>query len=139
MTELFGDTAYWAGLLIPNDSLHAVSVLGDNALDKNERIVTTDLVLVEFLNYMCGLGSEARIIAGKTWTKISSSPSVLLIHSTEVLLQKAVELYTASDDKRWSLTDCASFIVMRESKIQDALTYDRHFEQAGFRALLRSE
>jgi predicted nucleic acid-binding protein len=139
MIELFGDTAYWAGLLIPNDSLHAVSVMWDNALDKNERIVTTDLVLVEFLNYMCGLGSESRIIAGKTWAKISSSSSVLVIPTTEALLQKAVDLYTLADDKRWSLTDCASFIVMRERKIQDALTYDRHFEQAGFHALLRAE
>lgn len=37
----------------------------------------------------------------------------------------------------WSLTDCSSFIVMEERGLADAMTADRHFEQAGFRALLR--
>ena len=35
------------------------------------------------------------------------------------------------------LTDCISFVVMAEHGITDALTGDHHFEQAGFRALLK--
>ena len=35
------------------------------------------------------------------------------------------------------LTDCISFVVMEERGITDALAYDQHFVQAGFRALLR--
>ena len=42
-------------------------------------------------------------------------------------------------DQHWSLTDCASFIVMEERGISEALAYDRDFEQAGFTALLRHE
>jgi predicted nucleic acid-binding protein len=37
------------------------------------------------------------------------------------------------------LTDCISFEVMRSAQATDALTYDQHFEQAGFRALLRGK
>lgn len=33
--------------------------------------------------------------------------------------------------------DCASFLVMEELDITEALAYDRDFEQAGFVALLR--
>jgi uncharacterized protein len=40
-------------------------------------------------------------------------------------------------DKEWSLTDCISFAAMREENLTEALTGDRHFEQAGFRALLK--
>ena len=40
-------------------------------------------------------------------------------------------------DKDWSLTDCISFIVMRDRRIVEALTGDHHFEQAGFVALLK--
>jgi uncharacterized protein len=36
----------------------------------------------------------------------------------------------------YSFTDCTTFVLMRELRIQEALTSDRHFEQAGFRALL---
>ena len=39
-------------------------------------------------------------------------------------------------DKDCSLTDCVSFVIMREAGLQEALTGDRHFEQAGFQALL---
>jgi predicted nucleic acid-binding protein len=34
-------------------------------------------------------------------------------------------------------TDCISFVVMNERDINDALTNDHHFEQAGFRILLK--
>jgi len=40
-------------------------------------------------------------------------------------------------DKGWSLTDCASFVIMEDEGLPAALTHDHHFEQAGFQALLR--
>jgi len=45
-------------------------------------------------------------------------------------------LYQNRPDKNWSLTDCISFVVMQEHGITEALTADRHFEQAGFVPLL---
>ena len=48
-----------------------------------------------------------------------------------------MDLYDSRNDKQWSLTDCISFVVMQDYEITDALTGDHHFEQAGFRALLR--
>ena len=44
--------------------------------------------------------------------------------------------YTERLDKEWRLTDCIAFLVMQDQSIIDALTADRHFQQAGFRALL---
>jgi predicted nucleic acid-binding protein len=46
-------------------------------------------------------------------------------------------LYVNRPDKQWSLTDCISFVVMEREGIADALTGDKHFEQAGFNVLLK--
>jgi len=42
-------------------------------------------------------------------------------------------------DKAWSLTDCISLAVMEGKGISEALTGDRHFVQAGDRALLAED
>ena len=53
------------------------------------------------------------------------------------LFDRALNFYHRHSDKEWSLTDCTSFIVMRDQGIKEALTGDKHFEQAGFVALLK--
>ena len=50
---------------------------------------------------------------------------------------RGFDLYARRPDKSWSLTDCISFVVMTDRGLTEALTGDHHFEQAGFRALLR--
>ncbi len=40
-------------------------------------------------------------------------------------------------DEEWGLTDCISFVVMRAWGLTEALTADKHFEQAGHVVLLR--
>ena len=61
----------------------------------------------------------------------------VLVGPDEALFRRGIDLYHARHDKQWSLTDCISFIVMQQHGIIDALTGDRHFEQAGFVALLK--
>ena len=41
-------------------------------------------------------------------------------------------LYEQRPDKKWSLTDCLSFLIMADEGLTEALTGDHHFEQAGF-------
>ncbi|WP_231599244.1 type II toxin-antitoxin system VapC family toxin [Crocosphaera watsonii] len=53
------------------------------------------------------------------------------------MFNKAIELYKKYQDKQWGLVDCVSFVVMEENNINKALTFDKHFIQAGFQALMR--
>jgi predicted nucleic acid-binding protein len=52
------------------------------------------------------------------------------------LLQRGLDLFAKRADKDWSVTDCASFVVMQDEGIAEALTGDSHFTQAGFKVLL---
>ena len=64
-------------------------------------------------------------------------PYVQIIHIDKASDTKAWELCKARPDKAWSLVDCTSFVLMKQLKIQEALTTDQHFEQAGFIRLLK--
>jgi predicted nucleic acid-binding protein len=65
-----------------------------------------------------------------------ASPRISIVPLDSALLERGLQLMAARLDKDWSLTDCISFVVMQDAGINEALSGDRHFEQAGFRALL---
>ena len=48
--------------------------------------------------------------------------------------EKARQWFFRWRDKDFSFTDCSSFVVMKQLRIREALTNDRHFIQAGFQA-----
>jgi predicted nucleic acid-binding protein len=67
---------------------------------------------------------------------LRSDPSITVLPATPELLSHGLNLFYDRPDKDWSLVDCISFVVMKERGITDALTGDKHFQQAGFNALL---
>ena len=101
------------------------------------RIVTSQMVLVEFLNYMSGRGMRLREEAMSVVTRLTDTQSVEIVPQTQDQFDEAAALYSSRPDQGWSLTDCASFILMERLNILEALAHDRDFEQAGFVALLR--
>jgi len=138
VNEVFADTSHLIALQLPRDPLHAIARLSASQLLPRTRIVTSELVLVEFLDHFSRHGLSARREAILTWRNIHRINAVTILPATSDLLERTADLFEHFTDKSWSLTDCASFVIMRERKIQDALTFDHHFEQAGFRALLRA-
>ena len=136
MPVVFADAGYWIGLLVPDDDLRdrtlaITASLGDTT------IITTQMVLIEVFSYVSRRGADARLDAARLWRDIDEDPDVEIIHQTDAQFRAAAELYAARPDQRWSLVDCASFLIMEERNITRALAYDRDFEQAGFVALLR--
>ncbi len=70
---------------------------------------------------------------------LESDPNTSIVSLTNELYDKVFDLFRDRSDKEWGLVDCVSFVVVRERGINDALTADEHFIQAGFRALLRQD
>lgn len=94
--------------------------------------VTTDAVLLEIGN---ALSRIARQQANEIIGFFQESKEVDIVHLNPALFDKGLQLYRLYQDKTWGLVDCISFVVMREMAITDALTFDHHFEQAGFKIL----
>jgi hypothetical protein len=72
-----------------------------------------------------------------TLEAVQGDPNTAVVGCREELLEAGVDLFRRHADKYWSLTDCISFVVMEREGISEALTGDKHFEQAGFVALLK--
>jgi hypothetical protein len=123
-------------LLNSRDQLHTRALEASTRL-QGVRIVTSDWVLTELLNGFANSGSEMRRAAAAVAVALRSDSSVAVVPQTRHAFTASLDLYRERSDKGWSLTDCASFLTIRELGITAALTSDKHFEQAGCTALLR--
>lgn len=65
-----------------------------------------------------------------------NSPDIEVVWGGEALHRSAMELLQNRQDKSYSLCDAVSFVLMRQRRLSNALTTDRHFEQEGFIRLL---
>ena len=138
MKTLFADTGYWIALLNPHDTLHAKAKTVSVSLGPM-RLITSEMVLTEYLNDFGRRGVHLRKTAATWVERLRMDPNTTIVPQTSVQFQDALSVYANRDDKAWSQTDCASFRIMQEHDITEALTHDKHFQQAGFKALLRED
>ena len=133
MRRIFADTHFYIALLNREDPAHGkvIALLADGNV---EALVTTSWVVLETANAFSK--AHRRTDCGKFLAALSRSGQTKLVPLSEELQSRGLKLYIERADKEWSLTDCISFVVMGDEGLTDALTGDRHFEQAGFRALL---
>ena len=130
---IFLDTSYILALINTKDAFHIIAgTLADEIINP---VVTTEAILTEIGNAFAKV--QWRSLAIDTIKDLRDDLKIEIVPVSSDLFSKAFRLYETRIDKEWGLTDCISFIVMQERKLTEALTTDRHFEQAGFKALLR--
>ena len=134
MKVVFADTGYWVAVLSPIDDWKEKATAASRTLGK-VRIVTTEMVLDELLASLSKVPVRSMAIRGVD--AIRSNPNIEVVPQTSLQFSEAFEAYRRMTDKEWSLTDCASFALMKERGLGEALAHDHHFEQAGFVALMR--
>ena len=132
MKAVFADAFYFVALLNRADQHHVKTIAA--ARDLRSHIVTTEWVLAEVADALAA--SNSRRLAVAFIRDLAEDSKVKIISATTDLFQRGLNLYEKRPDKKWSLTDCISFVVMQDENITDALTGDEHFTQAGYRALL---
>jgi predicted nucleic acid-binding protein len=130
------DTAGFLALWDASDEYHALAVRVQSELSrKKRRFFTTDYIVDETTTLLLVRHSHAAAVDFLTTARESKSLRLEWIDSER--FHAAAELFRSHDDKEWSFTDCVSFALMRELKIQDSFTTDHHFRQAGFNPLLK--
>jgi predicted nucleic acid-binding protein len=97
--------------------------------------LTSSYVLAEFVA-LAQARHLPRLAALTFVTDLIANPDIETVWVDESLHERALALLFARLDKGYSLCDAASFVLMRDRNVTDALTTDRHFEQEGFRKLL---
>lgn len=131
MNAIFADAGYWIALFNPRDQLHDKAVVTAQVTQERP-IVTSQMVLTEFLNHYASFGELFRQRAVHVVRSLQDDAGVEIVSQTAEQFEAALTLYAQRQDKAWGLTDCTSFIIMQERGITEALAYDEHFSQAGF-------
>ena len=130
---IFIYTSHLVALAIRSDALHDRAPAWTKTLAGP--FLTTEYVLVEFVNRLFAI--PQRPIAHAVLSSLSKNAAISVLSATPKFFQAGLRLHRDRRDKNWSLTDCISFAIMGDAHMSEALTYDQHFEQAGFNALLR--
>ena len=97
-------------------------------------MLTTEFVLIELADGMASPLSRKSCAAFIDWLRLDED--VTIVPATSELFDEGLALYRSRDDKKWSLTDCTSFVVMKREGLVEALSRNHNFDQAGFKPLL---
>ena len=135
MRRVLVDTLYWVAMVNPKDAWHKQVMTLRQQLG-TVPLVTTDGVLVEFLNTLADYGPGMREMAAQMVREILSSPRIHVVEQSRDTLLEGLQLYENRQDKEYSLTDCISMNAMKARKITEILTNDHHFTREGFTILV---
>ena len=77
MREIFADSFYWIALANPKDQWHQAAKDFSRA-NQEATLVTTDEVLVEFLNYFAESGEHARAVVAQMCAQAMRHSSIIV-------------------------------------------------------------
>jgi predicted nucleic acid-binding protein len=132
-SKIFVDTLFIVALINKRDQYHHIALQFVKEFE-NYPLITTDAVLLEVGN---ALSSNYKNEAFELIESFLESDDVEVIRLNPDLFDEALSLYKKHQDKSWGLVDCISFVVMKKYEVTQALTFDKHFIQAGFQALMK--
>lgn len=132
---LFLDTAFIQALLNPRDNYHNQAKQLFPRIRTAPEIWITEAIFTEVGNALSAFNWSGAV---QFIQECDRTDNIRVVSVNTGLLMQALALYQSRSDKAWRLTDCISFMVMPQQNLTDALTTDRHFIQAGFRALMLS-
>ncbi len=132
---IFVDTSAWFALLYEKaaERPEATAAFAEIAGGRFGTPVTSDYILDETFTLLRQRASLAHV--DRLAELLRQSPSVRRLRIGESTFEESLKLLRSRPDQRWSFTDCTSFVLMRETRIPRAFTWDPNFVEAGFEVL----
>jgi predicted nucleic acid-binding protein len=128
------DTSGFYALLVQADDRHGAATRQLlQARRRKRQFVTSDYILDETATLLKARG-QAHLLSA-FFTKVLTSKVCLVEWMDAERFLDVQVFFLKHADQAWSFTDCFSFRIMRELRLRDALTKDRHYDEAGFAAL----
>jgi len=132
---LFIDSGGFYALVSAESAPHADAVaIMEESRRGRRRAVTTDYGLDETATLLRARGLTKQLKEFLWLTEASQALSIEWMTPDRFAAARTFMLKHL--DQEFSFTDCASFIVMKELRLIDALATDKHFRIAGFNPLL---
>lgn len=133
--EVFADTSALYAFVDKSDSSHQMACrIVLDLVGARRRLVVSDYVVAEAVNLANARGGSR--VARRVLDLIEQTAGIRLEWIGSARFEQAKAFFRKHADHNYSFTDCTSFVIMRELKLRQALTTDRHFAEAGFEPLL---
>ena len=134
--DIFADTSGFYAILVKEDDRHraALRVLRESQRRKRG-FITTDYVLDETATLLQARGFAH--LLDQFVQIVEKSHACRIEWMDPERFKETKALFIKHADQGWSFTDSFSFLLMKKLRLRDALTKDRHIEQAGFNVLLK--
>jgi len=133
MRTVFVDAFYFFAILNIRDPAHIRA--RDFIRSFSGKLITSEWVFVEVADGMSS--TRTRGLFCSIRNQFLTNRNSRIVPFDDGIYAEALRLYDDRPDKKWSLTDCTSFVIMQREGLSDALTADHHFEQAGIVPLLK--
>jgi predicted nucleic acid-binding protein len=123
---MFVDSSAWYALVNAHDKNHLAA---KRFLEASHRLLTTNFVIDETVTLvLVRKGYQAAVDLGE---QLWSEEQAHIVWLSRADQRAAWRLFKRYSDKRFSFTDCTSFVVMERLGLTHAFAFDEHFDQTG--------
>ena len=134
MQRLFIDTGAWDAIADKGDKNHENALRFRDDIAGNYTLVTSNYVLDELYTLLLlNIGYPKTILFKQDLDILREERVLDVIWVTGDIAKKAWKIFEQfNKDKRWSFTDCTSYVIMQDLCMTEVFAFDHHFEQMGF-------
>lgn len=127
METIFIDTSAWYAYFSNIDHKHPIAISQFELIDIP--LLTTDYIINETITLISKRLNPH--LAYKVGNDLLSQRFAQIVQVSLDDANSALEILYKYSDKKFSFTDCVSFVVMEKLKIKTAFAFDEHFKQYG--------